>query len=151
VNRGVARNLLRGKKERCGDRSPPAGSQDRALVRVWGKAPRSRRHMLISSYNRGDMHVMHPCAPWLHHCKWSCSSGECRYLKISLVFQYQHRTVNVKNASKHLASAFLVQLHKMIFFYFNVKNVKFASMLLLMCHWINIYSTEHSAGDLSGE
>jgi len=50
---GVARNLLPGTKEESGGRKSPAGSRGRAPVEIWGEAPRSRRQMLISSYDGG--------------------------------------------------------------------------------------------------
>jgi len=40
------------KRGGLGDR-PPAGSRGRAPVGVWGEAPRSRRQMLISTYDGG--------------------------------------------------------------------------------------------------
>jgi len=42
-----------GKKRGSGGRKSSAGSRGRAPVGVWGEAPRSRRQMLISSYDGG--------------------------------------------------------------------------------------------------
>jgi len=53
IFRGVARNLLRGKKrESAGDGSRPAGSRGRAPVGSGGEAPRSWRRMLNFQLNK---------------------------------------------------------------------------------------------------
>jgi len=49
------------KRRDLGMEVPLAGSRGRALVGVWGEAPRSRRQMLISSYDGGTCtHVAMP-------------------------------------------------------------------------------------------
>ena len=68
TGRGTARNLLRGTKEGAWGMEVPSALQGQSPD---GGLRASRRQMLISSYDMGDMH---PCPPWLRH--WQLVSSQ---------------------------------------------------------------------------
>jgi len=72
TNRGVARNLLRGKGDKrggVGDGSPPAGSRGRAPVGLWGQSPQKleTNAKIFPAMTGADS-----LPPWLRH--WAPNS-----------------------------------------------------------------------------
>jgi len=95
THRGVVRNLLRGRGG-PGGRKSPAGFRSRAPVVVWGQSPRSRRQILISSYNGGHAPMSPPLATPLCTSR-HIGGGITKNLYYWVYCNYCHRRVGYKN------------------------------------------------------